>query len=185
MLRCRFPLSLAAIVFVAACADNPVGPTAAPARPTIPAAADPSIITPLLLPPDADWGHYFVSFNSDRQLAANVIHYPSERATGHGTFVIPGFGTGALQVAGAYADPTNGYLPNGSATGTVPEGSHSWGIAVLAGPIPRYLPYTLDLHSNFWPNPQNVYDTATLTFTNCGAASCTFTFFGELHHEPQ
>jgi len=179
----RLVLSLSTLFVAAACADNPVAPPTS--RPTIPAAADPSILTPILLPPGADWGLYFISFNRNRSLAAEVTHdQTSGAASGRGTFLIPGFGSGVLQITSA--ETYGGYVPNGQGTSGVPESAHTSGVALLSGPVPRYLPFTLDLHSNYWPNPENTFDTATLSFPGCGApVGCTFSFFGELHHEPQ
>ncbi|PYP62989.1 MAG: hypothetical protein DMD26_15290, partial [Gemmatimonadetes bacterium] len=95
----------------------------------------------------------------------------------------PGVGVGQLRVTSA--TPYGGYLPNGTGTSGVPESSIATGTATfLTG---QRVPFTLDLHSNYWPNATNTYDTATLYF--CPVAtytSCTpYPFFGELHHEPQ
>ena len=128
-------------------------------------------------------GQYFVSFNRDRSLSADVIHYASGTVSGRGAFAIPGVGVGQLRVTSA--TPYGGYLPNGTGTSGVPESSIATGTATfLTG---QRVPFTLDLHSNYWPNATNTYDTATLYF--CPVAtytSCTpYPFFGELHHEPQ
>jgi hypothetical protein len=172
--------SAMALLLLAACTEAPTGPERPKPSATPP---DPSLLTPFLLPPGADWGQYFVSFNRDRSLSADVIHYSSGTVSGRGAFAIPGVGVGQLRVTSA--TPYGGYLPNGTGTSGVPESSIATGTATfLTG---QRVPFTLDLHSNYWPNATNTYDTATLYF--CPVAtytSCTpYPFFGELHHEPQ
>jgi hypothetical protein len=175
--RVRF---IPALLLAAACAE---GPTAPPTDEP----PDLSVITPFLLPPGADWGLYFVSFNPNRSLNARVIHYPSGAVSGNGSFAIPGARSGVLRVTGA--QPYGNCIPNASPCGTVtnvPESAVATGTATfLTG---RRVPFRLDLHSNYWPNPSNIYDTATLAFcTDYSYSSCpvSYSFYGELHHEPQ
>ncbi len=172
---------LAATLLAAACSDSPTGPA-----PVKPVAIDPanSIITPFLLPPGADWGLYFVSFNRDRYLTARVIHYPNEVVTGDGQFLIPGAKSGVFHIYSAV--PYGGCVPNGLPCGSVtniPESANVTGIAYFY--TGGSAPITIDLHSNFWPNPTNLFDTAKLNIL-CTGYGCPVSrsFFGELHHEP-
>jgi hypothetical protein len=175
----RVPASGIGIVLLAtACAEAPTAPSE-----TVSPPPELSVITPLLLPPGADWGVYFVSFNQDRSLNARVIHYPDGSATGNGSFVVPGRRSGVLRVTSAtgYGD----CLPNGAECGeitNVPESALVTGIATLA--TGQQLPFTLDLHSNFWPTV-STYDEATLTLCYTSRRCVDYYFFGELHHEPQ
>jgi hypothetical protein len=173
---------MAAIPFVllaAACAEAPTAPTDDQVTPP----PDLSVITPFLLPPGADWGLYFVSFDQDRNLSARVIHYPDGSATGNGSFAIPGGKSGVLRVTSA--TPYGNCLPNGAPCGTitnVPESAVATGTATLL--TGRQVPFTLDLHSNYWPTV-NSYDTATLTLCYSSRHCASYSFYGELHHEPQ
>jgi hypothetical protein len=170
------PLLLLAV----ACAEAPTGPTTDQPGTTPP---DLSVITPFLLPPGADWGLYFASFNPNRALNARVIHYPSGSVTGNGSFAIPGAGSGVLRVTGLESI-YGGYLPERSSSGTVPESAVVTGVARFLGRL-ALTPFRLDLHSNLWPNPTNTYDTATLTFCYTSTNCVAYSFYGELHHEPQ
>jgi hypothetical protein len=175
----RVPASGITILLLAtACAEAPTEPSEAVSTPP-----ELSVITPFLLPPGADWGLYFVSFNQDRTLNARVIHYPDGSATGSGSFVIPGGRSGVLRVAGA--TPYGDCLPNGAQCGqttNVPESAVVTGTATLASG--RRVTFTLDLHSNYWPTV-STYDTATLTLCYTARRCVDYSFFGELHHEPQ
>jgi hypothetical protein len=179
---CRHGTLLVPLLFFAfACSDSPTAP---PATQLAPVPPERSILTPFILPPGADWGHYFVSFNRDRTLDVSVIHYPSRAPSGRGTVAIPQVGIGLLFVTSAAADPTQGCTPDGSPCGTfsnVPEGSNSSGIAFLNG---RPGTFALHLQSNYWPNPTNTYDTATLTLCVPATVCRSYDFAGELHHEP-
>lgn len=182
MLDLHRPTQLLPFLLVAAaCTESPTAPTI-----DEPSTAEPelSVITPFLLPPGADWGLYFVSFNQTRALNARVIHYPNGRVTGNGSFSIPGVGSGVLRVTGA--TPYDDCIPNSTPCGeitNVPESAVATGRATfLTG---RRVPFTLDLHSNYWPNASNTYDTATLTFCYTTSNCASYSFFGELHHEPQ
>lgn len=184
MLRLRFSAALLPLVMLAAaCSEGPTAPT-----PSKPAVTDPdlSLITPLLLPPGADWGLYFVSFNPDRNLTAKVIHYPDGTVKGNGSFLIPRGKSGVLKVLSAV--PYGDCVPNGSPCGSVtniPESARVYGTAFFY--TGGSAPFTLDLHSNFWPNPTNTFDTATLSFCkDYSFADCPVSvpFYGELHHEP-
>jgi hypothetical protein len=165
----------------AACTEGPTGPTREQSRPGRP---DPSVITPFLLPPGADWGLYFGSFNRDRALNARVIHYPSGSVTGNGSFTVPRATSGVLRVTGA--TPYGDCIPHGSPCGTisnVPESAVATGTALLI--TGKRVPFTLDLHSTFWPNPTNTFDTAKLTLCYRSTKCVSYSFYGELHHEPQ
>ena len=185
--RRRVPLLVPLLFFAFACSDN--SPTAPSSARLAPAPPERSIVTPFILPPGADWGHYFASFNRDRTLDVSVIHYPSGAASGGGTVAIPGLGIGLLKVTWAAADPSQGCTPEGAAmpaTGTcaypnAPEGSNSSGVAIVHG---RLGSFALHLQSNYWPNPTNTYDTATLTLCLATTGCRTYDFYGELHHEP-
>jgi hypothetical protein len=185
----RYVLPLGATLLLAACSDLPLAPTT-PIAPTAPAPIPPQLglFTPVLLPPGADWGLYFVSFNPDRALAAEVIHRPAG-VTGRGTFVVPLVGSGKFEITGLVST-YGGYTPWASPTGTVPESAIVTGVATVAGALAPQ-PIELDLHSNLWPRPDGSYtppyDTATLYFcTDLTYTTCTVvaTFDGELHHEP-
>lgn len=171
------PLAL----FALACSDSPTAPPTP--QPITPQAAERTILAPFILPAGADWGHYFVSFDRDRSLDVDVIHYPDGHATGQGLFAIPLVGIGSLKVTGATADASQGCVPESSpcpgANGT-PEGSDSFGVAIVNGHVGGF---TLHFTSNHWPNPTNTFDVATLTlcFATCSAP---IDFHGELHHEP-
>ena len=184
MHRWRGRAVLVAILMLAACSETPLAPPddAAPDRPDL------SVITPIILPAGADWGLYFQSFNQTRSLTARVIHYPDGRVTGSGIFAIPLVGTGILRVTGA--SPYGNCIPQGSPCGTVtniPESAVASGTAFfLSGPrAGHHVPFTLDLHSTFFPDQTTVFDMARLSFCS-GSSSCGgYSFFGELHHEPQ
>jgi hypothetical protein len=180
MLRLRPTVALLpALLLAAACAETPMAPSTDRTN-----ALDPSVVTPFLLPAGADWGLYFQSFNPNRTLNARVIHYPSGSVTGNGTFSIPGAGSGVLRVTAA--TPYGNCIPNGhvcDAGHPVPESAIARGTATfLTG---RRVPFTLDLHSNFWPNLRNIYDTARLTLCYTSTTCAAYSFYGELHHEPQ
>jgi hypothetical protein len=166
------------LLLVAACTEAPTEPSE-----TVTAPPELSVITPLLLPPGADWGLYFVSFNQDRTLHTRVIHYPDGSATGDGAFVLPDGRSGVLRVTSA--SPYGDCLPNGAQCGeitNVPESAVVTGWARLG--TGRRIPFTLDLHSNYWPTV-STYDTATLTLCYTSRRCVDYMFFGELHHEPQ
>jgi hypothetical protein len=175
----RFAAALSILLLVGACSEAPTSPE----EEAVPADPDLSVITPILLPPGADWGLYFVSFNRDRSLHARAIHYPDGTATGNGSFTVPGGPSGFLRITSAegYGD----CLPTGSPCGTVtnvPESAVTRGTATLL--TGRRVPFTLDLHSNFWP-VTSTYDTATLTLCYTTSHCQAYSFYGELHHEPQ
>ena len=188
MLRLRLSAALLPLVmFAAACSEGPTAPA-----PSKPAVTDPdlSLITPLLLPPGADWGLYFSSFNPDRNLLARVIHYPSGTVKGDGSFLIPGGKSGLLKVLSA--QPYGNCVPNGSPCGSVtniPESAIVYGTAFFYTGGSR--PFKLDLNSHYWPHQTNPFDTdfdtATLSFcTDYTFFFCpvSVSFYGELHHEP-
>jgi hypothetical protein len=193
MSRVRPPLALVvpAFVLASACSDSPT----APSRPRLtPIPAQPGIFTPILLPAGAKWGHYFVSFNTDRSLSAEVIQYYDGHVSGRGSFVIPGVGTGTLEVT-KIESTSSDCVPYGTPCAEapepkIPESSTVSGVGRM-GLTP--LTFTLDLQSHLWPppgtglpprpDPGTNYDTATLTI--CTIEGCTTTtFYGELHHEP-
>jgi hypothetical protein len=174
----------AALLVAAACTDSPTAPLSDPD----PNPADLSIITQFILPAGADWGLYFQSFNQTRSLTTRVIHYPSGTVTGSGIFTIPLVGTGILRVTGA--TPYGNCIPQGSPCGTisnVPESAVATGTALFfSGPrAGQRVPFTLDLHSTFFPDQTSVFDQAYLQFCSAGISCPTYQFFGELHHEPQ
>jgi hypothetical protein len=175
----RHATAIPFLMLAAACAEAPTAPMDEPAtrQPEL------SVITPFLLPLGADWGLYFVSFNHNRTLNARVIHYPDGSATGNGSFTIPGGRSGVLRVSSA--TPYGNCLPNGVPCGTVtsvPESAIVTGTATLL--TGRQVPFTLDLHSNYWPTV-DTYDTATLTLCYSSSRCGSYSFYGELHHEPQ
>lgn len=177
----RITLLVPTLWLAAACTDGPTAPATDQSRRIEP---DPSVITPFLLPPGADWGLFFGSFNPDRALNARVIHYPSGSVTGNGSFTVPGATSGVLRITGA--TPYGGCIPHGSPCGTisnVPESAIATGTARLI--TGRRVPFTLDLHSTFWPNPTNTFDEATLTLCYRSKECVSYSFYGELHHEPQ
>ena len=171
--------AISLLLAATACSEAPTAPEDDGLTPP----ADLSVITPFLLPPGADWGLYFVSFNQNRTLHARVIHYPDGSATGNGSFTVPGGTSGLLRVTSA--SPYGDCLPNGAPCGTVtnvPESAIARGTATLF--TGRRVPFTLDLHSNYWPTV-NTYDTATLTLCYSSSRCVAYSFYGELHHEPQ
>ena len=175
---------LTAGLLLAACGEPPSAPSDGPDadRPDL------SIITPIILPAGADWGLYFQSFNQTRSLTTRVIHYPDGSVTGSGIFTIPLVGTGILRVTGA--TPYGNCIPHGSPCGTVtniPESAIATGtVRFLSGPrVGQIRPFTLDLHSTFFPDQTSVFDQAHLKFCTSGSSCPTYSFFGELHHEPQ
>jgi hypothetical protein len=184
-------LAVAALSLTWGCSDSPT----APFRPQLAAGpAQLGILTPVLLPPGAKWGHYFVSFNPDRNLLAEVIQYHDGHAGGRGSFVIPGVGAGTLEVT-RIESTSSDCVPYGTPCSEapepkIPESSTSSGVGYI-GVTP--LTFTLELRSHLWPppgtglpprpDPGADYDTAVLTI--CTAGGCTTTtFYGELHHEP-
>lgn len=187
MRRLRSVALVSGALIGVACSESPTAPTQLKVSPSQP---ENSVITPLLLPRGAAWGLYFVSFNRDRNLTLDAIHYKTGVTRGQGSFLIPGVGAGALYVARAYA--YGGCTPEGLGTPCdpnnnvgVPESARVFGIAFLARG--GRVPFKVDLHSNFWPNPTNTYDTADLYFCDPTYTACSFVshFYGELHHEPQ
>ena len=175
----RRPAAIAVLLLVGACAEPPTAPDSE----SVTTPPELSVITPLLLPPGADWGLYFVSFNQTRSLHARVIHYPDGTARGNGTFAVPGGASGLLRITSA--SPYGNCLPNGAPCGTitnVPESALTAGVATLLNG--RQVPFTLDLHSNYWPTV-STYDVATLTLCYSGKRCVGYSFYGELHHEPQ
>jgi len=183
----------AVFTLAAACADAPTAPATTPFSRSAPEPSS-GVFTPLLLPADARWGHYFVSFNPDRYLAVSVVQYNDGRAGGRGSFVIPGVGVGLLEVTtieSTSADCVPWGTPCTDAPEPkIPEGSTASGIGRI-GLTP--ITFTLEMQSHLWPppgtglppapDPGTDYDTATLTI--CTPAACTTTtFYGELHHEP-
>lgn len=184
MPRIRYTTALwvPVLLLAAACAEGPTSPSKERTDALPP---DLSVITPFLLPSDADWGLYFASFNPNRTLNARVIHHRDNSVSGNGSFVIPGAVSGVLRVTGA--TPYGNCIPQGSQCGTitnVPESAIATGTALVIGRL-LPVPFRLDLHSNFWPNPTNTYDTATLTLRYSLSNSASYSFYGELHHEPQ
>lgn len=180
-----------ALLLVSACSESPTAPNRPRLAPTA-AAPAPGLFTPLLLPPDADWGHYFVSFNPDRHLSVEVRHYPDGSVQGTGIFVVSG-GTplGTLKVT-TLVNTFDGCTPYSTPCDqdhTVPESSTVSGVGLI-GAIP--LTFELVLDSHLWPphgwepgaDPGTDYDTATLTVCMLGTCTTT-TFYGELHHEPE
>jgi hypothetical protein len=179
------PALIGTLLLASACGESPTEP---PADLSDPTPIDPSVITPIILPSGADWGLYFQSFNQTRSLTARAIHYPDGTVTGRGIFTLPTVGSGILRVTGA--TPYGNCIPQASPCGTVtnvPESAITTGTATfLSGSrAGRSFPFTLDLHSNLWPNPTNTFDTATLTFCYTSSRCHSYSFFGELHHEPQ
>jgi len=86
--------------------------------------------------------------------------------------------------SGASASAT---LPLASNACPSPESAVASGTAFfLSGPrAGHHVPFTLDLHSTFFPDQTTVFDMARLSFCS-GSSSCGgYSFFGELHHEPQ
>jgi hypothetical protein len=167
------------LAIATACGEAPTAPEDDLASPP----PDLSVITPLLLPPGADWGLYFVSFNQTRALNARVIHYPDGSARGNGSFTVPDGLSGFLRVR--TATPYGDCLPTGSPCGTItntPESAVVTGTATLLNG--RRAAFTLDLHSNYWPTV-NTYDTATLELCFKSGRCVSYSFYGELHHEPQ
>jgi hypothetical protein len=176
----RRPAAIVPLLLLAvACAESPT----APENDSLTTPPDLSVITPLLLPPGADWGLYFVSFNQTKSLNARVIHYPDGSAKGNGAFAVPGGINGLLRITSAV--PYGNCLPNGAPCGTVtnvPESAITKGVATLL--TGRQVPFTLDLHSNYWPTV-STYDTAKLTLCYTSTRCKSYSFYGELHHEPQ
>ena len=103
-------------------------------------------------------------------------------------FNIPVVGVGVLRVTGA--TPYGNGIPQGSPCGTVtkvPESAVVTGSArFLSGlRVGQTVPFTLDLHSTFFPDQTTAFDQAYLNFCSEGSSCPTYQFFGELHHEPQ
>ncbi|HZA97809.1 MAG TPA: hypothetical protein VE399_03465 [Gemmatimonadales bacterium] len=161
------------LTFAAGCSEAPT----APEEEMVPPDPELSVITPLLLPPGADWDMYFVSFNQTRTLHARVIHCPDGSASGTGSFTVSGGPSGYLRITSA--EPYGDCLPKGSPCGTVtnvPESAVTRGTATLL--TGRRVPFTLDLHSNFWP-VASTYDTATLTLCYTTANCRSYSVFTE------
>jgi hypothetical protein len=191
--RCAVALVAAVLLLASACADVPTAPRR-PEIASIPAGPHPGVFTPLLLPPGGKWSHSFVSFNPDRFLAINVVQYYDGHAGDRGTFVIPGLGSGVLEVT-TIESTSSDCVPWGTPCAEapepkIPESSTASGIGFMGA---TRLMFTLELQSHLWPppgtgpppapDPGTDYDTATLTI--CTASGCTTTtFYGELHHEP-
>jgi hypothetical protein len=188
--RPTFALIIPALLLASACSDLP---TASSRTQLAPIPPQPSIFTPILLPPGAKWGHYFNSFNTDRRLDAEVIQYYDGRVGGSGVFIIPGVGAGTLEVTKIESTSAD-CVPYGTPCDQapepkIPESSTASGVGQI-GHIP--LTFTLELQSHLWPppgwtpgsDPGTNYDTATLTICPQGAPCTTTTFYGELHHEP-
>jgi hypothetical protein len=187
--RRQATLLIPLVLFAFACSESPTAP---PPTQTAPESPELGVLTPFLLPPGADWGHYFTSFNRDRLLAVSVIHYPNGSARGSGTFAIPISPTekyaGLLRVTEAHRDLAQECTPDNTACDAahpVPESSYSSGFAIVNG---RPGTFTLHLKSNYWPRNDDIfdpnYDTATLTLVVPGVAPGPYEFYGELHHEP-
>lgn len=191
--RLALGLVVPALLLSSSCSDLPTAPPQPRPTPTA-AEPNPSVFTPLLLPAGADWGHYFVSFDPDRHLSVEVVHYPDGSVTGRGFFIAPGSGAvGTLRVTtlvNTFDGCTPYSTPCTGAPGEIPESSTVSGVGLI-GTIP--LTFTLVLDSHLWPppgtgvppapNPGTDYDAATLRVCMLGA--CTETpFRGELHHEP-
>jgi hypothetical protein len=181
----RSGAALTAVLLVTACGQDLTSPPADSPEAT---PIDPSIITPFILPRNADWGLYFQSFNQTQTLTARVIHYRNGRVSGQGIFNLPTVGNGLLTLTSAspYGDCIPHASPCGSVT-NVPESAVATGTATFLTGLHagQTVPITLDLHSNLWPNPTNTFDTATLTFCYAAAQCDSYSFYGELHHEPQ
>ncbi len=177
------PLALiATIVIGAACSESPTAPPPISLAPSQP---DKSVLAPILLPPGAKWGLYFTSFNTNRNLNADVFKYDDGRVGGSGTFVIPGVGIGTLRVT-TIERTYGGCVPERSTCDEVhyiPESAVVSGVGRI-GWFP--MSFTLDLKSNLWPapgpNPGTNYDRAFLTICRWGVCKTT-DFYGELHHE--
>jgi hypothetical protein len=178
------------LLLAAACADSATAPPqerlAPKPEPTF------GLFTPPLLPPGADWGHYFNSFNPDRHLSAYVIHYPGS-VTGRGIFIIPALGLGRLRVT-TLVSTSQDCVPWGTPCSdpgatNIPESSTVRGDGTM-GVVP--ITFTLELQSHLWPpegwspgsDPGTNYDTAKLTICTTPTTCTTTTFYGELHHEP-
>ena len=183
----RHLVLVSTVLIGVACSESPTAPTPAPLAPKT---ADNSVITPILLPPGAAWGVYFTSFNTDRNLTLEAIHYYDGTSSGRGSFYVPRIGAGVLYVTRVVG--SNRCLPEGTGTPCdpnnnvgVPEDATVYGYAVLVNRTIR--PFKVDLYSNFWPNPTNTFDTAALYFCDPTYTACTLVsnFYGELHHEPQ
>jgi hypothetical protein len=69
----------------------------------------------------------------------------------------------------------------------VPESAVATGtVRFLSGPrVGQVRRFTLDLHSTFFPDGTTVFDQAFLKFCRPENSCPTYSFFGELHHEPQ
>src|SRR3712207_9426819 len=162
---------------LSACVDSPTAPPR-PRPSPIAAEPAPGIFSPLLLPADADWGHYFVSFNPDRHLSIEVRHYPDGSVQGTGIFAVPGIARfGTLRVT-ALVNTFDGCTPYSTPCDqnhTVPESSTVGGVGLI-GAIP--LTFELVLDSHLWPppgtglppspDPGTDYDVATLTVCMLG-----------------
>jgi hypothetical protein len=189
-LRPVFSLLVPALVLASACSDSPTAPSRPQLAP-IPAGPSFGIFTPFIFPAGAKWGHYFVSFDPDKRLAADVIQYYDGRVGGRGIFVIPGVGVGRLTVTkieSTSADCVPWGTPCANAPEPkIPESSTVSGVGLING---APMTFTLKLQSHLWPaegtDPwtDTDYDTATLTICRTPTSCTTTTFYGELHHEP-
>jgi hypothetical protein len=190
--RHAFALLAPALLLLSACSDLPTAPSQ-PRLSPIAVEPSPSIYTPLLLPAGAEWGHYFNSFNTDRHLSAYVIHYPDGSVRGRGIFLIPGVGSGTLNVT-KLESTSSDCVPWGTPctdapAPKIPESSTVSGDGTING---MRMTFTLQLQSNQWPpqgwtpgaDPGTNYDTATLTICIVGRPCTSTSFYGELHHEP-
>jgi hypothetical protein len=103
---------------------------------------------------------YFQSFNQTRSLTTRVIHYPDGRVTGIGIFALPLAGQGSYGSSGR------------ALTGTASPREVPATAFFLSGPrAGQQVPFTLDLHSTFFPDQTTVFDMATLSFCS-GSSSC-------------
>ena len=208
LVRLLFP---AAMLTVSACSDTAVAPSPVMQAPDAP---DLGLLTWYYLPKGAQWALIFDSQYGDGSLRTRVYHYPTSPGTqdpvgtvdapnkveGSGSFSISGtklsgtltpisfVGDGKCVPWGSPCDPTQPlYQPhyyNGVLT-IVPEAGTVTGRAVVNRKATNF---RLVFHSTQYPDRSSIRDWATLQFcsdlavsTTCGA---TYTFHGQLHHEP-
>ena len=204
-------LASGTLLTVSACSEAPIAPSAAMQAPDAP---DLGLLTWYYLPKGAQWALIFDSQYGDGSLRARVYHYPTSPGTpdpvgtvdrpnkveGSGSFSISGtklsgtltpisaVGDGTCVPWGLPCDPASPWHQphyyNGVLT-IVPEAATVTGRAVVNRKATNFV---LELHSTQYPDRSSIRDWATLRFcsdlavpTTCGA---TYTFHGQLHHEP-
>ena len=168
---------LAATLGLAACSEPPTAPPDGPDadRPDL------SIITPVILPAGSGLGALFPELQPDQIADCPGDSLSGRLVTGSGIFAIPLVGTG--YPPGLRGHSLRQLHSSGESLGTVtniPESAVATGTArFLSGPrAGQQVPFTLDLHSTFFPDQTSVFDRATLRFCSASSSCSSYSFFG-------